>query len=94
MPLKPEASRQADKFLTRLMRSNLKRAQQVIAKIEALCEQPIPPDSLLLKGFEPWRRADSGEYRIIYAVEGEVLRVRAVGRRNDDAIYRLLRRLD
>lgn len=88
MPLTPDVSRQADKFLDRLLRFNAKHARQVLSRIDALCEEPAPPDTLALKGLEPYRRAISGEYRIVYFVDGEMLRIIAIGRRNDDAIYR------
>jgi len=36
---------------------------------------------------------DCGEYRIIYYVDGEVLRVPLIGKRNDDEVYKRLQRL-
>jgi mRNA interferase RelE/StbE len=36
---------------------------------------------------------DVGEYRIIYAVEGEGVEILIVGKRNDDEVYRLWERL-
>jgi len=42
---------------------------------------------LALVNLEPFRRATNGEYRIIYHVDGDVLQIIAVGRRNDDSIY-------
>jgi mRNA interferase RelE/StbE len=42
-----------------------------------------------LKGkLRPFLRVDIGEYRIVYRVEEDQLMIAAVGRRNDDAIYR------
>jgi mRNA interferase RelE/StbE len=38
-------------------------------------------------------RTDSGEYRIIYRVEEDELHVALIGKRNDDEVYRLLRRM-
>lgn len=49
------------------------------------------PDSVLLKGY-PRRRADSGEYRIVHEHDDPELRVLLIGKRNDDEVYRLLRR--
>jgi len=54
-------------------------------------EDPEPPDSSQLIGY-PYRRADIGEYRIIYRVEEDCLKVALVGKRNDDEIYRQLSR--
>ena len=39
-------------------------------------------------------RADIGEYRIIYRYDDDVLYAPTVGKRNDDDVYRQLRRLD
>jgi mRNA-degrading endonuclease RelE of RelBE toxin-antitoxin system len=38
------------------------------------------------------RRNDVGEYRIVYDVQGDTLRVLVVGKRNDDAVYKALKR--
>ena len=66
-----------------------KHGRQIARKIEELRSDPEPPDSRPLKGkLKPFLRVDAGEYRIIYRVEGEELLIAAVGRRNDDAIYR------
>jgi len=65
-----------------------KHARQVAAKIADLGRDPTPHDSAPLKGVRDYRRAEIGEYRLIYKVDGDELLVAAVGRRNDDAIYR------
>lgn len=66
-----------------------KHARQVLLKILALCADPEPQDSLRLEGSaEGYRRADSGEYRIIYRVEGDSLEIYLIGKRNDDEVYR------
>jgi len=66
--------------------------RQVVTALFRLLQDPEPHDSASLTGF-PFRRVDIGEYRIIYRVDGEVLRVPLIGRRNDDDVYRRLRRL-
>ena len=38
------------------------------------------------------RRLKSGEFRIIFALEGAVVQVRLTGKRNDDEIYKALAR--
>ncbi len=53
---------------------------------------PEPRDSAPLTGF-PYRRVDIGEYRIIYRVDGDMLKVPLIGKRYDDEVYRALRRL-
>jgi len=67
-----------------------KQFRQVVRKIFALADDSAPPDSRLLKGY-PFRRADAGEYRIIYDLAERGLRVVLVGKRNDDEVYRRLR---
>ncbi|MEW6756065.1 MAG: type II toxin-antitoxin system mRNA interferase toxin, RelE/StbE family [Candidatus Latescibacterota bacterium] len=70
-----------------------KQAKQVFVKIIRLCQDPKPPDSSQLKGSrEGYRRADVGEYRIIYRVEGDRLEGPLIGKRNDDEAYRRLGR--
>jgi mRNA interferase RelE/StbE len=86
--LKLSITKQAIKFF-RLLPA--KQYRQVFNKILALMEDPEPPDSSQLIGY-PYRRADIGEYRIIYRVEEDCLKVALVGKRNDDEIYRQLSR--
>lgn len=54
-------------------------------------ENPRPADSRTLAGY-PFLRADIGEYRIIYRVEGNCLKVALVDKRNDDEVYKKFRR--
>ncbi|MFN5588895.1 MAG: type II toxin-antitoxin system RelE family toxin [Holosporales bacterium] len=66
-----------------------KHQRQVSAKILSLQENPQPHDSIVLKSTDrQWRRVDSGEYRIIYRTEASLLKIAAVGHRNDDRVYR------
>lgn len=69
-----------------------KQCKQVVRKILSLMEEPMPTDSINLAGY-PYRRADIGEYRIIYRVENDLLKVALVGKRNDDEVYKKLKRL-
>lgn len=69
-----------------------KQYRQVVRTLFALLRIPTPQDSAALKGFPYWR-VDIGEYRIIYRVAGETLRVPLIGKRNDDEVYNALRRL-
>jgi mRNA interferase RelE/StbE len=67
--------------------------RQVSGKIIDLARDPAPPDAKPLEGFDqPLMRADIGEYRIVYLVIENVLHVPLVGKRNDDEVYRRLRR--
>jgi mRNA interferase RelE/StbE len=88
--LRVDLYKPAARFLDRLPP---KQRRQLAAKIHQLAAEPDPPDAKPLKGFDrPYRRATAGEYRIIYAVEGAVLSVYLIGKRNDDEVYRQLRR--
>ena len=84
-----QLSKHAKKTLTKLPK---KHAGQLKTKIMALLEDPYPTDSKALKGkkYQAYklRRADSGEYRIVYAHEAGVLKVYVVAKRNDDEVYR------
>lgn len=88
--LKIEISKRAGKFLKKL---NPKQARQLAIKIQDLRSNPQPHDSQLLKGFAPLRRVDMGEYRIVYVVDKDILKIALIGKRNDDAIYKELKRL-
>ena len=82
----PSLSRDAISFIEKMQP---RHAKQVLLKILALCKGPEPPDSLRLKSSaENYRRADSGDYRIIYRVEGDILEIHTIGKRNDDEVYR------
>ena len=54
-------------------------------------ENPEPQDSKPLAGFE-YRRADVGEYRIVYRFDGDFLFVALIGKRNDSEVYKRLKR--
>jgi mRNA interferase RelE/StbE len=87
--LKLDMTHDCLKFLRTL---NPKQFRQVVTALLSLLQTTEPQDSSLLTGY-PYRRVDVGEYRIVYRVEGEVLKVPLVGKRNDDEVYRDLRRL-
>jgi len=55
-------------------------------------ENPKPGDARPLRGHPFWR-ADVGEYRIVYRIEQDTLKVALVDKRNDDEVYKKLRRL-
>ena len=64
-----------------------KQFRQVTRKIIMLMADPRPADAERLKGYE-YFRATAGEYRIVIDVQDGVLRVIAIGRRNDDEVER------
>ena len=79
----------ASKFMQKLPP---KHRRQISEKILALQNDPLPHDSERLTGFFYWR-ADVGEYRIIYRVEASVLFIPLIGKRNDDEVYKRLKRM-
>lgn len=68
----------------------LKHYKQVIMKLFSLQRNPFPQDSKKLKGFKDSYRVDQGEYRILYTVEDDKIRVFKIGKRNDDEVYQNL----
>ena len=85
-----DLNRDASHFIGKLQP---KQSKQVIRKIQDLTKEPYPQDSRPLKDISGgWLRVDSGEFRIIYRVEGNTCYVLAVGKRNDDEVYRKLAR--
>jgi mRNA interferase RelE/StbE len=88
--LKISVTKQAARFQEKL---KAKQKHQVGRRILALSEDPDPPDSKRLRGsVEGHRRADVGEYRIIYRVDGGTLVVSLIGKRNDDEVYKEMKR--
>ncbi len=67
-----------------------KQYRQVTRRIIMLMADPHPGDAERLKGYE-YSRVTVGEYRIVFDVKDGALRVLAVGKRNDDEVYRRLR---
>ena len=84
-----DLTHQAKDFLNQL---EPKQFRQVVKKIFSLMENPQLPDSKQLQGFSFWR-ADVGEYRIIYRIEKNCLKVLLVGKRNDDEVYKKFNRM-
>ena len=85
-------SRQAEKFLLNIFP---KHAKQIARKIMELRINPRPSDSKKLKEKKSslyYMRSDIGEYRIIYRVEDNVLIIFVIGKRNDDAVYKVFKR--
>ena len=76
------------KFLGELQ---AKQFRQVVTKVLDLLHNPRPQDHKQLSGY-PYLRTDSGEYRIIYLVDGDSLRIILIGKRNDDEVYKILKR--
>jgi len=86
---KIDLSLRAHKFLEGLP---AKQFRQVALAIFRLAREPFPQDARSLQGY-PYHRIDVGEFRIIYRVEEDVVRVALAGKRNDDEVYRQLGRM-
>ena len=84
-----DLSRQAAEFLRELP---AKPARQIAEKLQQLAADPTALPSEALKGYAPMRRLKSGEFRIIFAIEANVVQIRLIGKRNDDEIYKALER--
>ena len=72
-----------------------KHRRQIKNYILSLRDNPLPHDSKKLIGYEQYTRVDVGEYRIIYRYETkqDVVTVVLVGKRNDDEVYRIAKRI-
>lgn len=72
-----------------------KHKRQVKDNILSLQNNPHPHDSKKLQGYENYNRVDIGEYRIIYryADKKDMVTVVLVGKRNDDSVYRIAKRI-
>jgi mRNA interferase RelE/StbE len=67
-----------------------KRFRQVTTKILTLIENPEQSDTRPILGYTQFFRVDVGEYRVAYRYDEEDLWIVAVGKRNDDEVYREL----
>ena len=82
--------KRAQKFLNKLLP---KQFDQVDRKIIGLWEIPFPHDTKRIKGVD-WYRVDIGEYPIIFNVRDGILDVPLIGKRNDDDVYKRLKRME
>ena len=73
----------------------LKHRKQIKKNILSLRDNPIPQDAKKLIGYENYTRIDIGEYRVIYRYERkkELITIVLVGKRNDDEVYRIAKRI-
>ena len=86
--LPPSLSKASVRFLDTLPP---KQYRQVTRKVIMLMADPQPADAERLRGHE-YSRVTVGEYRVIFDVHDGVLRIIAIGKRNDDEAYRRLSR--
>ena len=82
---KLDITRSVDRFLRKLQP---KQFRQVVRTILKLRFDPNPNDSKQLIGSAQYKRVDIGEFRIIYRIEDDVVKIAVVGKRNDNDVYR------
>lgn len=87
--MKLDLSKDARDFLDNLQPKQFK---QVATKIHDLIRDPSPTNAKHLSGYPGYKRIASGEFRICYRVNDDVIYVAVVGKRNDDEVYRTLSR--
>ena len=88
--LKLQISKAAARVLKKLP---LKHQKQIGLKIQEIRKLGTSHDSKALKG-TPYKRADVGEYRMVYEVHNEVLLlVILIGKRNDNEVYKKLKKV-
>jgi mRNA interferase RelE/StbE len=71
-----------------------KQFKQVMVKALSLQRDPWPQDARPLRGFSDVWRVDQGEYRLACTVDQDetLVTVWAIGKRNDEEVYKLLKR--
>jgi len=82
---KLDIAKNVDRFLKKLPP---KQFRQIVHTILNLRLDPNPHDSKQLIGSPEYKRVDIGEFRIIYRVEDDFVKIAAAGKRNDQAVYR------
>lgn len=70
-----------------------KPAKQIYDKVVSLGLDPRPQNSTPLVAYKGLRRLRVGDFRIIYAIDNEQIKVVLVDARGDDEVYRSLDRL-
>jgi mRNA interferase RelE/StbE len=85
-------TKQALAFVDQL---DAKQYRQVGRAIFGLTADAEPSDSQVLKNAKHGeRRIDVGEYRIIYLATSDEVEVIVIGKRNDDEVYRIWKRME
>ena len=87
--LKLDLSRDAGDFIAGLPGKQFK---QVVSAMLSLLKNPQPHDARLLSGMSAHSLVDSGDYRIVFCVVDDLLRITLITKRNDDEVQRHLGR--
>ncbi len=83
--MKLDFDKDAIVFVSKL---DAKRFRQVMIKVFAISQNPYQNDTKLLRGHGQFLRSDVGEYRIIYRIEDDTVKISTIGKRNDDEVYK------
>ncbi|MCD6273542.1 MAG: type II toxin-antitoxin system RelE/ParE family toxin [Deltaproteobacteria bacterium] len=83
--LKLDITHDALKFLKKI---SPKQFRQIVNKMFDLLKNPKPQDVKPLIGYPHYWRVDVGEYRIIYRILKDTVKIAVIGKRNDDEVYR------
>ncbi|BBO88968.1 type II toxin-antitoxin system RelE family toxin [Desulfosarcina ovata] len=86
---KLDFTKTAGKFLQKLP---AKQFRQIVTTIFRLRKLPEPHDANQLVGYPEYLRVDIGEYRIIYRVNGDTVKICVIGKRNDSEVYKRFKR--
>jgi mRNA interferase RelE/StbE len=87
---KLDITKAVDRFLRKLQPKQFRQVVQTILKLRL---DPSPRDSKQLIGSPGYRRVDIGEFRIIYRVEEDVVKIAVAGKRNDYEVYKKFEKL-
>ncbi len=76
------------------LKKQKKHYVQIASKLLSLSKDPYPQDCKKIKGERrEFLRVDVGEFRIVYSIEGDTIKIILIGKRGDDEVYRRLRNL-
>ena len=87
MSYRIEVKRSAAKALKKTPKTDRKR---IIDKIDSLIENSPNPDTTKMKGNNPFHKIRSGDYRIIYEIQEDILVILIVKVGHRKEIYRNL----
>lgn len=84
-------SKRAFKYIKELQP---KQAKQIAVGIMALSHDSMPQDCKRLSGYPDHFRITLGEYRAIFLKTRDLIEIKLIGPRNDDAVYREFRNMN
>lgn len=70
-----------------------KPAKLIYEKVISLGQEPRPQSSTPLIAYKGYRRMRVGDFRVIYSIENDQIKIVLVDARGDDEVYRSLDRL-